>query len=298
MSTSIGDESLSQQPYIDTKNRRRHFPDQECRHSLSRDVFLDRLLRNTASSVAGTFSLATFSSTSSTTTSTVAYAFEGGVGGLGKTKPQTGVVLWDDSSPPFQDKDGYISTEIQSIRGTTPIRVAFTSPFPLSSTSGGLEVRDVRSTESGYVFVLPNDEKKSTDVLDDTKAFRDVLIETVFSSQGKYGAYSTPTDISVKKLVLPSSVSLDDGSSGTSSNERLFAVTFTTLTPAMRESERQVYIKVVPIQDTSVCFIVGTTKARFNDNKSTFEKRINSFIAVEAPKSKLRRTTTMITNDR
>jgi hypothetical protein len=50
--------------------------------------------------------------TTTATTSTLlqpVHAFEGGVGGLGKTKPETGVEFL---SSPFQSNDGWVSAEV------------------------------------------------------------------------------------------------------------------------------------------------------------------------------------------
>ena len=41
-----------------------------------------------------------------------AYAFEGGIGGLGKTRPETGVVFWNDESVPLQNTAGTVSAEL------------------------------------------------------------------------------------------------------------------------------------------------------------------------------------------
>ena len=287
-------------------------------NDISRDVFVSRLLILAISTGAAVSSSASTTATATTTTlpftlllapAAPCYAFDGGVGGLGKTKPNTGVVLWDESSPPTQDNkrsnNGLVTTEIQSASSNNhrprPIRVSFESPsYPLSTSAGGLEVRDVRSTESAYVFVLPATRTTTTSdgnnfqILDDPKSFREVLIGTVFSSQGKYGAYSPPTDITVKKLILPPTTTATATSTQQQQqqqNRRLFSVTFTTLTPAMRESLRQVWIVAQPVyDDTIVCFIVGTTKAKFDENRSTFEQMVNSFVAVEAPPSSLRRS--------
>jgi hypothetical protein len=126
--------------------------------------------------------------------------------------------------------------------------------------------------------------------MDDTTAFRDLLVQTVFASQSKYGAYGTPSDIKVKELQRSSTGAGDRSTTPSSSS---FSVTFTTLTPAMRESERQVWIQVQPVyEDTLVCLVVGTTKAKFNQNIKVFESMIDTFVAVEAPPSSLRRQKT------
>ena len=202
-----------------------------------------------------------------TVSAEIAVAFDGGVGGLGKTKPITGVEFFEESSIPIQNAQGIVTAEIKSVSGKNPILVEFQTPWPLLPTTSGLEARDIRSTESAFVQVLP-----ATDSWKDRKVFRDLLINSVLASQGKYGAYGTPTDIKVKPT----------------KDSDLFVVTFTSYTPAMRESERQLWIQPKQVDDTLVLLIVGTTRARFASQEASFSKIVNSFLAVAAPESRLR----------
>jgi hypothetical protein len=96
--------------------------------------------------------------------------------------------------------------------------VEFQTPWPLLPTTSGIEARDIRSTESAFVQVVP-----AIVNWKDRKVFRELLIDSVFASQGKFGAYGTPTDIKVKPLK--------------DKDETVFSVTFTSYTTGMRESE-------------------------------------------------------------
>eukprot|EP00429_Kryptoperidinium_foliaceum_P044979 CAMPEP_0176128192 /NCGR_PEP_ID=MMETSP0120_2-20121206/64770_1 /TAXON_ID=160619 /ORGANISM="Kryptoperidinium foliaceum, Strain CCMP 1326" /LENGTH=216 /DNA_ID=CAMNT_0017463273 /DNA_START=232 /DNA_END=880 /DNA_ORIENTATION=+ len=195
-------------------------------------------------------------------TATVASAFDGGVGGLGKTKPETGVTLFEESSAPIQNGSGLVTAEIKSISGK-PILVEFQSPWPLLPTSAGLEARDLRSSESAFVqLVSSNPDWKNR------KVFQQLLEASVLAKQGKYGAYGTPTDIRVKPF---------DAERG------VYTVTFTSYTPAMRESERQVYIKPIEVGDSLVMLVAGTTRNAFSSQEKTFSKVIDSFSAIAAP---------------
>lgn len=198
-----------------------------------------------------------------------AVAFDGGVGGLGKTKPETGVVLFEESSTPIQNEKGIVSAEIKSVNGK-PLRIEFQTPWPLLPTTSGLEARDLRSSESAFVQVTPEVANWQS-----PKVFKQLLMDSVLASQGKFGAYGTPVDIKVKPL---------------EANDRkdAFSVNFTSYTPAMRESERQLWIKTVVADSTLVLLIVGTTKARFSSQEKSFGKILDTFIAVPAPESKLR----------
>ena len=198
-----------------------------------------------------------------------ALAFDGGVGGLGKTKPTTGVQFYDSDgySAPMQNSKGIVSAEIQSLDKGKPILVQFQTPWPLLPTTSGLEARDLQSSESAFVQVVP-----AIKNWQDQKTFTNLLMESVLASQGKYGAYGTPTDIKVKPI---------------STTNVGFSVTFTSYTPAMRESERQ--ILVLPRQvdsETLVMLIVGTTRARFASQKDTIQRVADSYQAVAAPQSK------------
>jgi hypothetical protein len=196
-------------------------------------------------------------------------AFEGGVGGLGKTKPQTGVELFEEGSAPIQNQEGLVSAEIKSSNGK-PILVQFQTPWPLLPTTSGLEARDLRSSESAFVQVV-----EATPNWENPKVFKQILIDTVFASQGKFGAYGTPVDIKVKPLL--------------SERNDTFSVTFVSYTPAMRESERQVWIKPKKIDNTLVLLIAGTTKTRFSSQEKDISRVLDSFQVIPAPESKLRR---------
>lgn len=196
-----------------------------------------------------------------------AYAFDGGVGGLGKTKPNTGVQLFEENSTPIQNEKGIVTAEIQSNSGK-PILVEFQTPWPLLPTTSGLEARDLRSSESAFVQVVP-----ATTNWQERKAFLDILVSSVLASQGKFGAYGTPTDIKVKPYNKENGV---------------YTVTFTSYTPAMRESERQLWIKPTQVEDTLVMLIVGTTRNAFAAQERTFSKILDSYLAVAAPETRLR----------
>jgi hypothetical protein len=187
------------------------------------------------------------------------HAFEGGVGGLGKTKPDTGVVLWEGSAP-IQNQQGIVSAEL-NVDGN-PVLVEFTTPWPLLSTSGGLEARDLQSSESAFIQVIPASTTSENQ-------FQQRVLETILGSQGKFGAYGTPTDVKMKKI-----------------EDDLYMVTFTAYTPSMRESERCVYLKVWEgAYNSGVVLVTGTTRARFKSQQDSLKKVADSFVAIRAPKS-------------
>jgi hypothetical protein len=217
-----------------------------------------------------------------------AHAFDGGIGGLGKTKPQTGVQFFGDTSGPIQNDKGIVTAEIQSISGK-PILVSFQTPWPLLTSSKGLEARDLRNSESAFLQVLSTPKNIGSN-WKDKKIFEQLLLSSVLSPTGKFGAYGQPFNIQVKPLVKKLE---DDHSSNfqqqQQQQQQLFSVTFTTLTPAMRESERKVWIQSQQIDpDTLVLLVTGTTAVRFPNNEAVFLRVIDSFQAIKAPESKLR----------
>jgi hypothetical protein len=209
--------------------------------------------------------------------------FDGGVGGLGKTKPQTGVQFFGETSGPIQNDQGIVTAEIQSVSGK-PILVSFQTPWPLL-TSSGLEARDLRNSESAFVQVVPTPKSNNWK---DKKSFEQLLLDSVLASTGKFGMYGQPYSVQAKPIVRKTDGGDDDSSNNNSSQQR-FSVTFTTLTPAMRESERKVWIQCQPIDsDTLVLLVVGTTASRFPSNEAIFRNVVDSFQAVKAPESNLR----------
>lgn len=198
-------------------------------------------------------------------------AFEGGVGGLGKTKPQTGVVLREGSAP-IQNKQGIISGEILTVK-SNPILVEFQTPYPLLTSSAGLEARDLQQPESAFVQVIEGVSSSGTN----GKALYKVLTESILGSKGKYGAYGEPVDIKFSKASA-------DGP------DNILKATFTTFTPAMRESERKILLNCQYCGDnTLVVLVTGTTVARFKTQEKVLMDISKSFVALDAPKSGLSR---------
>ena len=89
--------------------------------------------------------------------------------------------------------------------------------------------------------------------------------------------YGAPSNIKVK------AVDANDAS--------LYQLTFTALTPAMRESDRKYYVSVRTVgrNNTLVLLLVGTTAARFASQEVVMRKVAQSWQVVEAPKKATRR---------
>jgi len=155
-------------------------------------------------------------------------AFDGGVGGLGKVKPKTGVVFRDsDTSPRLVTaaggSDEILAYELVGPDGTIAL-VNFEAPWPLLQSPGQIEARDLQQPESAFVQVadLP---KGATSAESLAASFYG---EAVLGSEGKFGAYGAPFDVKIKRLKTNA-----DGTT-------ISLASFTTLTPSMRESPRKV----------------------------------------------------------
>ncbi|KAL3764084.1 hypothetical protein ACHAWU_003896 [Discostella pseudostelligera] len=207
-------------------------------------------------------------------TPSVAHAFDGGVGGLGKTRPQTGVVFRDPeeaAAMTTQSKIGNVNYELLAPDGS-PVFLSFFAPWPLSKSAAGIESRDISGGyESTFVQVAELPKGVS---LDNVKPA--IISQTVFGSTGKFGMYGSPTDVKIKKT--------EESATGAA----IYQASFTTLTPAMRESERQAYISANVVGNGLFLLVTSTTAARFR-KLDVLKQVADSFSAVPAPKSSLNR---------
>jgi hypothetical protein len=213
--------------------------------------------------------------------------FEGGIGGLGKTKPQTGAVLWDaDSTPTSQSDDGTVSAELNVANRV--VLVSFQSPWPLTGT---VETRNMGTGESAFVQVV-GDRNEAVIVARNNprngkEAMKQLLLDSVLAQQGKFGAYGSPYDIKIADYEV------DDRRENNTGRSVRCTVSFTTLTPGLRESERQALIKAVDVFNDDkywVLLVAGMTRQGFSKQSGTFAKVVDSFQVVPAPSSSLRRS--------
>lgn len=89
--------------------------------------------------------------------------------------------------------------------------------------------------------------------------------------------YGAPTDVKIKKI------------SQSESGMALYLASFTTLTPAMRESDRKAFISASVVGNGLFMLVTSTTSVRFNKLESVLRKVADSFAAIPAPKSSLRK---------
>lgn len=94
--------------------------------------------------------------------------------------------------------------------------------------------------------------------------------DSIFGISGKFGAYGEPTDIKIKKLPQT------DASSGTA----IYQATFTTLTPAMRESDRKAYISASIVGNGLFLLVTTTTAARFGKLEVRLKKVAERYVSL------------------
>ena len=212
--------------------------------------------------------------------------FEGGAGGLTKTKPNTGVkqaVGAVDDERPKTTPAGPVAARLAGRKGL-PVDVAFDAPFP---TTPGLVSRDYQTGDGAYVLVAPA-----------KGALKKVVSDKIFAADGKYGSYGAPSEVRLKE-----SERRGDG-------DEVFEYTFVALTPArrgvrtrtrrgrrvdgventsittqaMREVARRVRARAIQVGGDDVFILVaGSTAARWRVAEPALCKAIDSFAARPAP---------------
>lgn len=73
-----------------------------------------------------------------------------------------------------------------------------------------------------------------------------------------------------------------------SSEPTIYLATFTTLTPAMRESDRKAFISASSVGNGLFLLITSTTAVRFTKLENSLRQVAESFTAIPAPTSGLR----------
>jgi hypothetical protein len=194
---------------------------------------------------------------------------------MGKTKPETGVVFLNPEILPTQSRTGLVTAEL--VVNDQVALVSFASPWPLLTTAAGLETRELSTSDAAFCQViaparLPNSSSSSS-LKQIAAALSQVLQGSVLAPQGKFGAYGAPSDVKVKAVA---------DSSNTAS---LYQLTFTSLTPSLRESDRAYYVSVQSLDQALLLLLVGSTVARFRAQQAQMRAVAESWQVVAAPKT-------------
>jgi hypothetical protein len=185
--------------------------------------------------------------------------FEGGAGGLTKTKPNTGVKTAAgavDDERPKTTPAGPVAARLAGRRGL-PVDVSFNAPFP---TTPGLVSRDYQTGDGAYVLVAPA-----------KGALKAVVSQKVFTADGKNGSYGAPSDVRLKE------------SQPLAPGDEIFEYTFVALTPAMREVTKRVRARAIQVGDDVFILVAGSTAARWKQAEPALAKAVDSFAARPAP---------------
>ena len=207
---------------------------------------------------------------------TIASAFDGGVGGLGKTKPETGIRFRNaDLSTDASSATGLASdltNELLAPDGSAVI-VSFDAPWPVLKSSTGVESRDLQNPEAAFLQVA----EVPKGITNPNELKKEFFIDTILGGKGKYGAYGSPIDVKIKKIT-----------DGSRPGYGLYSAAFTTFTPGGRESERMIYISTAIVGNGVFMLVTGSTAPRFRKQEAALRKIADSFTCVAAPKSSLR----------
>uniref|UniRef100_A0A7S1TZP7 Uncharacterized protein n=2 Tax=Phaeomonas parva TaxID=124430 RepID=A0A7S1TZP7_9STRA len=134
--------------------------------------------------------------------------------------------------PPKKGKGGYLREQLTTASGQR-VEVTFASPYPAIPTSAGVETRDMNSGDSAFVAAasLVGAQRLSD-------APRSFFTDAILGIQGKFGAYGAPQDVKF------------NGDAAKGPNGREVEISFTALTPAMREVPRRILVTAIQVSPT------------------------------------------------
>ena len=245
------------------------------------------------------------------TAPTTSVAFEGGVGGLGKTKPSTGVSV-NPEAPAMNFAPG-----AGNMPGKTLPEVGV-SRDPLAS-GGDAAAFDFERTQTGAVAPVTAPKKGKGGFLAEKLTTSsgnvvDVSFKSPFPSIPTSGGVETrdmnsgdsafvvalswqgedlakaPQAIFTESILglqgkygaygAPSDIKIIEDSSVKAGRRRI-DVSFLALTPAMREVPRRILVEAIQLPETSdvVCLVSGSTAARYRKAEPTFRGIAESFEA-------------------
>mmetsp|Transcript_15782 Transcript_15782/g.47094 ORF Transcript_15782/g.47094 Transcript_15782/m.47094 type:complete len:250 (+) Transcript_15782:355-1104(+) len=187
--------------------------------------------------------------------------FEGGAGGLSKTKPNTGVRVADradtaGAARPETRPPGPVSERLFG-RSGLPVDVSFTSPW---ATSAGLVSRDYQTGDGAFVLVAPAAGK-----------LEKAVEAKLFAKDGKYGSYGAPSDVKLRRTEPRGETDV------------VYEYSFVALTPAMREVEKRVRARAVVVGGDAYVLVAGSTANRWKAAEPNVVAAVDSFAARPAP---------------
>ncbi|KAJ1617197.1 hypothetical protein T492DRAFT_582295, partial [Pavlovales sp. CCMP2436] len=181
----------------------------------------------------------------------------------GKSRPRTGVCLLE---PVAVVSGGGKSITVQSLialDGGFAATTRFDSPFPLAT--GMYYDVEVRNREGDGAFIEVERVPTGQTIASLPSAW---FLQTVFSAQGRFGAYGTPSSMKVLSSTME----------GT---KRFLNVRFSALTPGGSEQERCAIIValVPPGSEDAIMLVAGSTALRWKKADAEMNSRaiVDSF---------------------
>lgn len=158
---------------------------------------------------------------------------------------------------------GSILDTLRSADGTA-VDVSFAFPEKAWSVSTGpnLDVRDVIKGDSAFVLAAALPKGKSLDAL--KKSF---FTDVIFSPDGKYGAYGTPEEFSIKDWDVKS---LSTPSGGTQPY-RQFSLSFEALTYNANTVVRRAKVSATAVGGTVFVLVAGCLGTRYKETVKELE---------------------------
>lgn len=197
-------------------------------------------------------------------------------GKLGKSRPQTGVVLRDGSEI-SQDNMGNVLAEILVGSKADPkaVLATFSSPWPLMrGPVFDVECRDAQTGDGAFLAVTTPTRGKSLEDLPSS-----FFLDRLFGPTGRFSFYGPPTDVKVK-------------SSKMQGNNRYIELSFSNLSQSTNAEipRRAVLVATKPDNSDNAVMLVGSaTSTRWRRGaEAAVRQTVESFRATSAPKTNLK----------
>ena len=179
-----------------------------------------------------------------------------------RSRPSTGVVLLEEVQESGKKDAPSVSAELVLDGGVVATATFDSDPgYPLiRGMFYDVEVRSTKGADGAFLQVAKLPSGKS--ILDVPDAF---FTKSVFSTEGRFGAYGQPTDIKVLKS--------DKG------DRRLLDISFSALSPGQTEVPRRALVAAVQPDgaDDVVMLVGGSTASQWKKSESAMRNMAKSF---------------------
>lgn len=180
-----------------------------------------------------------------------------------RSRPVTGVVLLEDVQEGGKKDSPTVSADLVLDGGVVATATFDSEPgYPLvRGMFYDVEVRNAKSADGAFLQVAALPAGKTLADVDDK-----FLTKSVFSTEGRFGAYGAPTDIKVLK-------------SEAGSPARLLDISFSALSPGQTEVPRRALVAAVqPEGATDVVMLVsGSTASQWKKSEGAMRKMAASY---------------------